>query len=634
MCGIGGIISVGDHGELPVQLEEMMRAVAHRGPDGHGAALFDAKRFVVTTSASASYPDGRWFCGMGHRRLSIIDLSDAGHQPMSDPGERFWITYNGEVYNYLELREELEREGRHFRSDSDTEVVLQAFLEWGPKCLQRFNGMWAFAIYDRKTKTLFCARDRFGVKPFYYSSVAGRFAFASEIKQLLALPWVAPSRNDARLADFFLWKLETHTDQTFFREVSSLPGGHYLEVTENDLANGRFEPRRYWSPEPGEPLAEEVAVEAFRELLFDSVRLRRRSDVPVGVTLSGGIDSSTVVCVAGEQRRHSAETSPLKAFNVEFGDAGFSERAFAEQAAARADAQLMVLHPSENDLAKDWQKFVWHMEEPFGGLSYFSNYQIYRLIREQQIPVVLSGQGADELLLGYPRYRGYDWRFRLRDAGLIAALRETWAARSRANMPLRTQLASIVYFTFPRLRAARRRRMMRPFLRKEFFEAHAGDLRHLRQSMVLESPKALQISEMLHYQLPHLLHHEDRVSMAHSIEARLPFLDYRLLELVLGQPMDLLYRQGWNKYLLRQAMSGVIPDDIRDRRDKMGYETPTERLIQRNSDMFIALLSRNHHDSVLDVPKLEREFTSDRLDGFTLSSALSYLAWKETFSVI
>ena len=633
MCGIGGILTHAGHGELRVQLEEMMRAVAHRGPDDQGTVLFGANRVVRGAPAKATLPDGSWLAGMGHRRLSIIDLSAAGHQPMSDPAGRFWIAYNGEVYNYLELRKELESGGQRFLSDTDTEVVLQAYLAWGPRCLERFNGMWAFAIYDRETGSLFCARDRFGVKPFYFSGTNARFAFASEIKQLLTLPWVAPIRNDARLADFFLWKLETHTDQTFFSGARSLPGGHYLEVTGNELADGRFEPRRYWSPEPREPLGEKIAVDAFRELLFDSVRLRLRSDVPVGVTLSGGIDSSTVVCVAGEQRRLSAEPSPLKAFNVEFGDAGFSERAFAEIAAGRADAELTVLHPSQNDLAEDWQKFVWHMEEPFGGLAYFSNYQIYRLIREQGIPVVLSGQGADELLLGYPRYRGYDSRFRLRDGGLMAALREMWAARAQADMPMSTQLASTLYFAAPWLRAARRRRMMRPFLRREFFEAHAGDLRHVRQSMVFENPKSLQLSEMFHYQLPHLLHHEDRVSMAHSIETRLPFLDYRLLELVLGQSMDLLYRQGWNKYLLRRAMSGIIPDEIRDRRDKMGYETPTKRLIQRNSEMFLALLSRNRDDSVLDVPRLEREFTSERLDGYTLSSALSYLAWKETFAV-
>jgi len=611
----------------------MISLVAHRGPDDEGIALFGPDGAWSAGGEAQTEGAGHWTAGLGHRRLSIIDLSPAGHQPMSDPSGRYWIVYNGEVYNYIEVKQELQKSGRAFQSRTDSEVVLQAFIEWGPKCLMRFNGMWAFAIYDRHTETLFCARDRFGIKPFYYACETGRFAFASEIKQLLALPWVGADANRDRLADFFLWGLETHTDETFFSRVRSLPGSHYFELTRQDLERGIFEPRRYWAPSPSEPMGEKQAIAAFRDLLSDSVGLRLRSDVPVGVTLSGGLDSSSVVCLAGEHKRRGLDELPLDAFNIEFEGAGYSERGFAEAAASRAGARAIMLRPGQADLARDWGRFVWHMEEPFAGLSYFSNFQIYRLIREHGIPVVLSGQGGDELLLGYERYRTYDVLFKLRAIQPLAALKEILAARSHANMPLSMQLGYGLYFSLPLLRAIRRRRLVQPILNRNFFHENAGKTKHLRRSMLHEDRHDLQNSELFHYQLPHLLRHEDRVSMAHSVESRLPFLDYRLLELVLGQPTNLLFRDGWSKYMLRQAMNGILPDEVQRRTDKMGYETPTGRLIRQNRAMFLPLLERHRDDTVLDVPALERQFESEGLDELLLCGAISYLSWKETFAV-
>jgi len=633
MCGIAGIISFSPQRFLQDCLRSMTALAAHRGPDDEGMALFGSGGAWIAGKEAQIEGGGPWTAGLGHRRLSIIDLSPAGHQPMSDPSGRYWIVYNGEVYNYVEVREELQRLGRPFQSRTDSEVVLQAFIEWGPKCLLRFNGMWAFAIYDRHTGILFCARDRFGIKPFYYSCEKGLFAFASEIKQLLALPWVGAEANRDRLADLFLWGLENHTEETFFDRVRSLPGSHYFELTREDLECGHFKPRRYWEPSPAEPLSDSQAIAAFRDILSDSVRLRLRSDVPVGATLSGGLDSSSVVCLAGEHRRTDRNESPLDAFNVEFEGAGYSERRFAEAAAGKAGARTIVLRPGQADLARDWTRFVWHMEEPFESLSYFSNFQIYRLIREHGIPVVLSGQGGDELLLGYERYRTYDALFKLRAMHPLAAITEVMAARRHANMPLKMQLCYGLYFSLPLLRAVRRRRIVRPILNRDFFREHAGKTEHLRASMLHEDRFALQSSELFHYQLPHLLRHEDRVSMAHSVETRLPFLDYRLLELVLGQPTSLLFRDGWSKYILRQAMDGILPPEVQRRSDKMGYETPTGGLIRQNREMFLPLLARHRGDPVLDVHAIERRFESEGLDERLLCGAVSYLSWKETFGV-
>lgn len=631
MCGIAGILTSTPDDRTEVLVRKMVAAAAHRGPDDEGLVLFPA---AGPSRDRRLGPDpGPWKAALGHRRLSIIDLSPAGHQPMSDPSGRYWIVFNGEVYNYLEIRRGLHERGVTFRSDTDTEVVLQAYLTWGADALGRCNGMWAFAIYDTHEDALFCARDRFGVKPFYYASAPGRFAFASEIKQLLVLPWVERRANRALLADFFLWGLETHTNDTFFEGISALPAAHWARIEQRDVEQGRIEPTRYWSPPADSaPLDPAEGVARFREVLKDAVRLRLRSDVPVGVTLSGGLDSSTVVCLAGEVR-HGDAREPFQAFHVEYGGEGYTERRFAETAARRAGAEMVVLRPQAATLASDWAAFLWHMEQPVNGLSYFSNYQIYKLICAHRVPVILCGQGGDELLLGYERYRTYDLLFRLRQWAWGRAMRAMWLARRRGNLPVHTQLAYGIYFSLPSARAARRRRLTRPFLRREFYGQFAHADEHLRREAVHENRRSLQESEFLAYQLPHLLHHEDRMSMAHAIETRLPFLDYRLFELVLSLPDGLLIQNGWSKALLRRAMEGVLPEEIRWRTDKMGYETPTGALLRANRSMFLPLLERHTDDPVVDAGALARRFEDPGLDERLLCSVLTYLTWKEMFDV-
>jgi asparagine synthase (glutamine-hydrolysing) len=548
---------------------------------------------------------------------------------MCDSNGRYWIVFNGEIYNYLELRAELQKLGHCFRSRTDTEVVLTAYAQWGKECLLRFNGMWALAIYDGETQELFCARDRFGVKPLHYAVEPGRFAFASEAKQLLTMPWVDRRANSDLLADFFLWGFSAHTSGTFFTGIHCLPAGHSMLVALADVEAGVVRAEQFWRPNPGGTEPEDQAVSTFRTLFLDSVRLRLRSDVPVGVTLSGGLDSSSVVCAAGEMSSKEELLDPLKAFTVEFEDAGYSEKTFAAAAAQRAAAQHVMLSPSREDLCRDWERFTWHMEAPIDGLSYFSNFQIYRLIRERGVPVVLSGQGGDELLLGYERYRTYCLLFQLRSKQCI--LPDVFLARRQANMGLWKQAAYLAYFSWPELRAARRRHVVKRYIRRDFFRQHSGRIEHLIRSMRPANRQQLQEHEFFSYQLPHLLHFEDRASMAHSVETRLPFLDYRLLEFVLGQPLDLLFRQGWSKYILRKAMHGLLPEAVENRTDKMGYDTPTRRLIRENREVFLPLLQRHAGDSVLDTEAIVRDFDSPRIQENLLCGAVSYLSWKEMF---
>jgi asparagine synthase (glutamine-hydrolysing) len=271
------------------------------------------------------------------------------------------------------------------------------------------------------------------------------------------------------------------------------------------------------------------------------------------------------------------------------------------------------------------------MEAPSDGLSYFANYQIYRLIRERGVPVVLSGQGGDELLLGYERYRTYYLLFQLRARQYGRLLPEVFLARRHASMGLWKQFAYFAYFSWPKLRAARRRRVVQRYLRKDFFRQHSGRIEHLVRSMGPVDRLQMQQDEFFAYQLPHLLYFEDRASMAHSIESRLPFLDFRLLEFVLGQPLDLLLRHGWSKYLLRRAMHGMLPEVVENRTDKMGYDTPTGRLIRESRDTFLPLLRRHAGDPILDTEAVARDFDSPRIDEDFLCGALSYLSWREVF---
>lgn len=634
MCGIAGIVDLKQPEQVMNYLPEMRDIVHHRGPDDGGLAYFSIEGKHCAENEVSKTDTEKFPIGLAHRRLSIIDLTACGHQPMCDASGRYWIVYNGEVYNYLELRSELESLGHQFKSRSDTEVILQAYIRWGAECLTRFNGMWAFAIFDSQARQVFCARDRFGVKPLHYAVSPGRFAFASEVKQLLSLPWVDRQANFARLADFFQWGFENHTNDTYFQQVHCLPPSHYATIDLSGVQSCQLDVRKYWEPTPREELEEQAAIDRFRELLIDAVRLRLRSDVPIGFTLSGGLDSSSVIGVAGSLRDSSGQAEGLTAFNVEFEGNGYSERPFAEAAASNAKARMVVLQPKKSDLEQDWNQFIWHVETPVGGLSYFSNYQIYKLIRSHGISVVISGQGGDELLLGYERYRAFHNLFELRRGQIVSVIRNAMQARNRANLSLKQQLLHSIYFSMPSVRAVGRGRKTRDYLTPSFHRQSTSDREHLVRSMRHSTRASLQKSEFLYYQLPHLLHFEDRVSMAHSVESRHPFLDYRLLELVLGQKSDLLYRNGWSKYILRQAVDKLVPAEVTQRTDKMGYETPTGRLLNEVSGIFKPLLDRHRDDPIINVPTISKMLDSNSGDERLMCSALGYLAWKETFGVL
>ncbi len=632
MCGICGLVQADGSDRLAERVRRMTRLAAHRGPDDEGVAVFASEGVQQLGADDVDVEERPWTVGLGHRRLSIVDLSPGGHQPMTDARGRYWIVYNGEIYNHVELRRELESAGERFVTRSDTEVILTAYRCWGRDALNRFNGMWAFAIYDRERRTILCARDRFGIKPFYYSVEPGRLAFASEIKQLVDAGVVRPQLNPDALADLLLWKLEAHSEHTFFSGIRSLPAGHLLEATREEIRRGVVTPVAFWRPRATAFSGEGAAIESFRELLDDSVRLRLRADVPVGVTLSGGLDSSSVTCLAG-RARDGRQAEAFQAFTAVYADPGFSEQEYARQVAERARAEHILIRPDDGRLANDWERFVRTMEEPFTGFSYYSNWKVYETIRAHGVPVVLNGQGGDELLLGYERYRVPLLLSLAKSGAMGRALRELSFTARRSGLGWGRLASYMIYFGLPAVRRTRRKARVGAFLRPAFLRRAMQRGENVGRTLGRGNRQELQHSEFTSYQLPHLLRHEDRVSMAHAVEARVPLLDYRLFELVMGLPDDLLVRDGWSKYVLRQAMSGILPEEIRLRTTKMGFDTPTSRLLRDNRQFFERILARHHADRHVDVPAVEKAYAEGIVGEDVLSAVLTYLTWREVFNV-
>jgi asparagine synthase (glutamine-hydrolysing) len=402
MCGICGIISFQNNINTD-QLLKMTRFLRHRGPDDEGFLLADitrqeAKSFhhdETIDSIKIRIPrfENNFIAnlGFGFRRLSILDLSENGHQPMQFEDAGLWIVYNGEIYNYIEIREELRAKGYKFRSNTDTEVILKAYHLWGEECVQKFNGMWAFALWDSKNKKLFCSRDRFGIKPFYYYyDPNSHFIFASEIKSILQI--IKPTPDKQSLFDSFASGYSDHCERTFFENIKQLRGGHNLILLKGDLIT-----KRYYKIK-NQPCVDsfETAKKKFREILFDSVRIRLRSDVPLGYALSGGVDSSTIVGIASKINSGSNNT-----FSMIYPGDNIDESFFVNKVIKKTSVNHHFISPSTEDFIKDLDKFIWHQEEPFIGTSYFGEFKLRELIRKNNVTVSLEGQGADEIITGY-----------------------------------------------------------------------------------------------------------------------------------------------------------------------------------------------------------------------------------------
>ncbi|MGH7703113.1 MAG: asparagine synthase (glutamine-hydrolyzing), partial [Gemmatimonadales bacterium] len=513
----------------------------------------------------------------GSRRLSIIDLSPAGHQPMVTADGRHVIVYNGEIYNYLELRAELEKLGRRFRSLSDTEVLLQAWAEWGPAAVPRLVGMFAFAVFDIRERRLYLARDCFGIKPLYYALPPGGLAFASEISALLEFPGIGRRINPRRLHDYLVSSNTGHGGETLFADIQQLPAAHYLTIPlEGSPPAG---PVRYWDLDLTArcDLSFEEAAGRLRELFLDSVRLHLRSDVPLGFALSGGLDSSSVVVAA---RHLGGSTQELHTFSYIADDPLFSEERYVDAVTAGAGAVEHKLHLLPHELPDDYDALHLSQGEPFGSPTIYAQRRILRSAREAGMKVVLSGQGSDELLAGYDRYvparlaslvaqghwgQALDF---LDSAGRIPGIRRGGLIRSAVGMGLPRGM----------------RRLLRQVRGKRPFHSWIDWAWFTRQGVEPEpawTPRSRMVMRELLYEtltnthLQALMRYEDRNGMAFSLESRVPFLTPAIASFAFSLPEEyLLAPDGTRKAVFRRAMRGLVPDLILDRRDKIGFAMP------------------------------------------------------------
>lgn len=517
MCGIAGLWNRHSRPVARPVLAAMATSIAHRGPDDAGYHYDDAAGV-----------------GLAHRRLSILDLSSAGHQPMP-LAERYWLTYNGEVYNFRELRAELETLGHRFTTQTDSEVLLHSYQQWGPDAVTRWNGMWALAIWDAQEHTLFLSRDRLGVKPLYLTEMGQTIAFASEIKALLAHPDLVKTPNPTTIADFLHRGLQDHTAETFFAGIEQLHPGHWRLYRQD----GSVTQARFWQIDPANkrPIGFAEATEEFRSLFTDAVRLRLLSDVPVGTCLSGGLDSSAIVAVMSEL----AGSDRVKTFSARFAEPEWDEGRYIEIVRTATGAVGHDIYPDVDGFLADLEPLLRHQDEPFASMSIFAQWCVMRKAREAGVTVLLDGQGSDEQLAGYG-FWGAHWAILL-GQGRLAALWRSWQdRRAIAGRSLGAEMASTL----------------------GGFRQH-GTAGFDRLDGILHD-------YLTRSRLPALLHWEDRNSMAFGREARVPFLDYRLVEFTFSLPDEHKLRDGWDKAVLRQ--SGLLPDAIARRRDKMGFVTP------------------------------------------------------------
>lgn len=566
MCGL--FASVGFEPE-----RARIDIVAHRGPDGSGWQTYESRVGPVA---------------LGHRRLAIIDVSDAGLQPMADASGRYQLVFNGEIYNYLELREEMRAKGEVFVSDSDSEVLLRAYMLWGEDALPRLRGMFAFLIWDDRDKSLFAARDRYGIKPLYLFSTPRGAAFASEIKQLLGLPGLSGRMNVARVHDFLASGISDHTAETMYDCVMQLRGGECARIDAGRSGAVTVAVRRWYPPAAGElSISESEAAERFRAALTESVKLHLRSDVPVGSCLSGGLDSSAIVCLMSQMMVSDAGGARVNTVSACYAEKSVDEKPFMDAVVAHAHTEPHFIFPKADDVFQRASDITWHQDEPFGSTSIFAQWCVFEEARRVGVKVMLDGQGADEQLAGY--HGGFSYYMAdLTRRRQFGQLLRTMVERNRYHgtsiyQQFRDHLVPLLPANFAgMLRRQHRALTQHDWLGTDVLREQGNPMTAFQLAgHTLDLPQVTDIRSLcmtMTYgsNLAMLLHWEDRNSMAHSIEARVPFLDHPLVEFTLALGNDHKIVGGDTKRVLRRAMKDVLPETVRERRDKLGFATPEE----------------------------------------------------------
>lgn len=539
MCGINGF-----NWNNECSIKTMNDTIRHRGPDDTGHFVDDC-------------------VSLGHVRLSIIDLSDRGHQPMVDVSTNYYLVYNGEIYNFQEIRVELEKKGIQFKSNTDTEVLLYSYIVWGPECLHKFNGMFAFAIYDKKKGDIFLARDRIGVKPLYYYYKEGKFIFSSEISGILSHN-IETKPNIKAIRDFLLYNITSHMTETFFTDINRVPKGHYLMF---NVIKKDYKPICWWKFSFGIETTESYSqcVNRLKILLKDSVKLRLISDVPVGTCLSGGIDSSSLACIIKD-----ANVSDITTFSAVYPNFKLDETKYIDIVSKAASMTNYKIQPTASSLEKDLFSFIRAISEPVASPSPYAQYCVHKLAKTKGVTVLLDGQGADELFGGYHYFFGFYLKNFLKKGKMCKFLSELFGLTDGGHFKF--GILSLVFLLFP-ISMQERYFNKRSLASPELIDNNSAETTFFQNYYQCGSlHEALEFH--MKYKLEHLLNWEDSNSMAHSREARVPFLDYRIMEFVMHLPEDFIIKKGITKSILRDAVRDIIPPEIFQRRDKIGFATP------------------------------------------------------------
>ncbi|MFN5135204.1 MAG: asparagine synthase (glutamine-hydrolyzing) [Chitinophagaceae bacterium] len=614
MCGISGIISKNNSFVSTHRLKEMTNAIAHRGPDGEG-------HWINTNETAA----------LGHRRLSILDLSEAASQPFHYLN-RYTIIHNGEIYNYIEVREALVKKGYSFYTSSDTEVIAAAYDYYREECLQQFDGMFAFAIWDEQEQQLFAARDRFGEKPFCYFFDGEQFIFASEFKAL----WEAGITKEWNHTMLLSFLANGHTQNvtdaslSFYKDVLHLPPAHY--ATYNLHSNQLFV-KQYWDldKQSAQNISEATAVEQFNALFAESLKRRLRSDVSVGTSLSGGLDSSSIVAASNQFK---TSTYTHHCFTASFPGFEKDELQYAKLAASNYGLQQHIIMPTVESFISDYQKLCYHQEQPFNSSSVYAQYKVMELAKQNNVTVLLDGQGADETLAGYTKY--VHWYLQEQ----IVKFKFGFANRERAlfeqnKIPLHWGFANYLAAWLPlvanaQLEARERKQILNhPYISRQY--AHA----HYDKFYSVFKPPVSKLNDILYFNtmqqgLGELLHYADRNSMAHGREVRLPFLSHELVEFIFSLPSILKMHDGFTKYILRKTMNGVLPNEIVWRKDKVGYEPPQKQWMGNKQLQEMVMESRKKlvGEKILNVAVLQKPiqlksaYEADNFDWRYLTTAI------------
>src|ERR1700756_3774701 len=580
MCGIAGIVSL--EGVNPVDLHKMSTILQHRGPDDEGFLLLNdrAKNFKGKDTikeladlpfiADASF-DNSNILGIVHRRLSILDLSPLGHQPMGYANGKYQLIFNGEIYNYKELREDLKIAGYQFISDSDTEVILAAYHKWGRACVLKFVGMWALALVDIEKRELFLSRDRFGIKPLYYAHTKNKIAFASEIKALLALDFIEPEADMTAVFEYVTFGATANPASNLFKQIKPLPPAHNLLIKLDTLD---LDLECYYDIEKHVETyklpAENQIQKTFEELLQNSINIHLRADVAIGATLSGGLDSSTLTAIAARKMNGNI----FKTFTAAYDEKEIDESDYARKVIeSQKNIEGQFAHPDIKTYWADIDKLIWHQDLPINSTSMFAQWEVMKLAHQKNIKVLLGGQGADEILGGYYNFAGLYLIEKLKQGKILSFVSEKKELKDKFAPNINNAFGRAFYYYLPesvQRNIRKKKRLGMSFISAKYqhrlsnIDVPARGGKTFRQQSLLSTQFGLQ----------DLLRYEDRNSMAFSIESRVPFLDHRLVEFSIALKNDWKIKNGWTKYILRKTAEPVLDKEVVWRKYKMGFLTP------------------------------------------------------------